>query len=136
MILDDDASIVRIVSKMLEGELSDKIILTAMTDPAEAKQWINEHCCDILITDIEMPDIDGLEMLKFVKRRNAWTQVIFLTGHSTWDNIAEAIENGASDYLLKPINREELVQLVSQMCSRFSRWQSAVLGTLDVAIGT
>ena len=133
MVLDDDPSIVRIVSKMLQDALADRIILTPMTDPAEAKAWLDENCCDILISDIEMPEIDGLEMLRFAKQRNAWTQVIFLTGRSTWDNIAEAIEQGASDYLLKQINREELVQLVSQMCSRFARWQSAVLGTLDMA---
>lgn len=133
LLLDDDASIVRLVEKYLQAGLTADIELHAMSDPEQARQWIEQHCCDILLSDIEMPGIDGLEMLRFAKQRNAWTQVIFMTGHSTWDRIAEAIENGATDYLLKPINREELIDVVSQQCARLTRWQQALSGTLKAA---
>jgi len=133
LLLDDDTSLVHLVEKYLESDLTYDVELHTMSDPEEARQWIEEHCCDILVSDIEMPGIDGLEMLRFAKQRNAWTQVIFMTGHSTWGRIAEAIENGATDYLLKPINREELVDVVSQQCSRLIRWQIALKGTLKTA---
>jgi len=131
LVVDDDPSIVRIVQAHLEKELPADVHLYTATSPEEAQRWLDEHCCDILISDIEMPDISGLEMLAFARRRNAWTQVAFLTGHSTWDRIAEAIEKGASDYLLKPIDREELLQVVSQIRARMVRWQQALKGTFE-----
>ena len=130
LVLDDDPSIVRLVTHLLQDRMSQTLEVTGLTDPVEAQQWIDQHCCDILISDIEMPQMDGLSMLIFAKRRNAWTQVIFMTAHSTWDRITEALENGASDYLLKPIDGDELVDLVTQQCARFTRWQSAVSGTI------
>jgi DNA-binding NtrC family response regulator len=134
LVLDDDPSILRLTVKLLKKELGSGVAVTALDDPLLAQQWLRENCCDILLTDIEMPEIDGLEMLKFAKARNAWTQVIFLTGASTWDRIAEAIEFGASDYLLKPIDRGELITIVGQAVNRFNRWQSAVLDTLEAGI--
>lgn len=131
LVLDDDPATMRLVTKILETALGDRLAIASLTDPEEARAWLDRHCCDILISDIEMPGMDGLDVLRFAKRRNAWTQVVFLTGHSTWDRIAEAVESGASDYLVKPINRQELVELVTHLCSRYERWQTAVLNTLE-----
>src|SRR5258708_3002787 len=109
LILDDDPSMVRLLTHVVEQNLADRMVVCGLTDPAHAREWLEQNCFDILISDLEMPDIDGLEMLRFAKRRNAWTQVIFVTAYSTWDKIAEAVEYGASDYLLKPIDLDELV---------------------------
>jgi DNA-binding NtrC family response regulator len=109
------------------------MVVTGLTDTGEARNWLEQNCCDILISDLQMPGADGLEMLRFAKRRNAWTQVIFVTAHSTWDKIAEAVEYGASDYLLKPIDLSDLVTLLNQQYVRCVRWQQAVLGTLAAA---
>lgn len=130
LVIDDDPSIVRIVETVLDKHLHDVIDIFAFTDPNEAREWIDANCCDIVISDIEMPEMDGLDILRFSKQRNAWTQVIFLTAHSTWSRIAEAVESGASDYLLKPIDHNELRMLVEQHCQRFTRWQAAVSATL------
>lgn len=133
LIVDDDPSMVRLLSHMVERNLSDKMTVHGLSDSNEALRWLDQHCCDILISDINMPDTDGLEMLRFAKARNAWTQVIFVTGHSTWDRIAEAVEYGASDYLLKPVDQTDLITLLTQLYVRCARWQTAVLGTLQTA---
>jgi YesN/AraC family two-component response regulator len=86
----------------------------------------------VLLSDIEMPDIDGLDMMRFAKARNSWTQIIFMTGHSSWDRIASAIEQGATDYLVKPIQREALVDLLNQSHQRATRWQQAVRTTFEL----
>lgn len=130
VLVDDDPSIVRIASRMLENSIKDQFTMVTFTDPREAQQWIERNCCDLLVSDIEMPALDGLEMLRFAKQRNAWTQVVFMTAHSSWDRVTEAIESGASNYLLKPLNREEIVTVVQQEYARCARWQNAVRGTL------
>jgi DNA-binding NtrC family response regulator len=130
LLLDDDAQVTRLIQKFLLTDLSDRIVVQSVNDTQRAREIIDHNGCDLLISDIEMPDSDGLEMLRFAKLRNAWTQVVFMTAHSTWDRIATAIENGAADYLLKPVDRTELYQVVSQECARFVRWQQAVTGTL------
>lgn len=135
LIIDDDPSIVRLLTHLVETRLGDKLNVFGLTDSSEAMSWLERNCCDILVSDIDMPDADGLQMLRFAKRRNAWTQVIFITAHTTWDRLTEAVEFGASDYLLKPIDQDDLIALLSQQYVRCARWQSAVLGTLEAAVG-
>lgn len=129
LIVDDDPAIVRLVSSFLKSDMPDDIEIHKTSSPTEARDWLDQHSCDILLSDIEMPGLTGLDMLRFAKQRNAWTQVIFMTAHSTWDHISEAIENGACDYLLKPIDRDDLSGVVSDVRSRMIRWQSALQGT-------
>ncbi|MCC9607450.1 response regulator [Blastopirellula sp. JC732] len=126
----------RLLEQVLVSHFGDRLNLWAFTDPHEAQRWIDQNCCDLLISDIEMPDIDGMGMLIFAKRRNSWTQVIFLTGHSSWDRVTEAIENGASDFLLKPLDKAELIKLVEQEFERFVRWQTALRGRRTSAAAT
>lgn len=126
VILDDDPGIVRLVKSILKGTFGNELELYDFTSADEAKKWIGANCCDLLISDIEMPDIDGMSMLVFAKKRNAWTQVVFLTGNSNWMLVTEAVENGASDFLLKPIKRDELCCIVQQHIDRAARWQAAL----------
>ena len=135
LIVDDDPSIVRLLTRVIERGLGDKLSVCGLSDATEALAWLERNCCDILVSDIDMPDIDGLQMLRYAKRRNAWTQVIFITAHTTWEKLTEAVEFGASDYLLKPIDQDDLITLLSQQYVRCARWQSAVLGTLEAAMG-
>ncbi|PQO30611.1 transcriptional regulator [Blastopirellula marina] len=126
VILDDDAGIVRLVKTILRGAFGSELELVDFTNAQEAQNWIGSNCCDLLISDIEMPGIDGQDMLVFAKQRNAWTQVVFLTGQSSWMHVTQAVENGASDFLLKPIQRAELCNIVQQHIERAARWQSAL----------
>lgn len=133
VIVDDEPTIVRVAEKVLIQHFEDALDIFSTTDSEDAHTHISHRPCDILLSDIEMPGVHGLEMLKAARRYNAWTRVIFMTAHSTWDRIAEAIENGAADYLIKPLDHEELVDVVSQERQRLARWHKAVRGTLKAA---
>jgi DNA-binding NtrC family response regulator len=61
--------------------------------------------------------------------------VIFITGRSTWDRIAEAIERGAADYLLKPVDCHQLTSVISQECERLTRWSLALRESLHRSVG-
>jgi DNA-binding NtrC family response regulator len=134
LLLDDDPCVTEIVEEYLKVDFGDAFRVLALNDACRAMEWLEHHGCDLLISDIEMPGCDGLEMLRFAKQRNPWVPVIFMTAHSTWDRIAEAVEIGASDYLLKPIDRGELFQVVAHERARLTRWRNAVMGTLSLSM--
>ena len=126
VILDDDPGIVRLVETILRGAFGEELEIVDFTDAKLAQSWIHTNICDLFISDIDMPGIDGHEMLLFAKKRNPWTQVVFLTGQSSWMHVTQAVENGASDFLLKPIQKDELCNIVQQHIERAARWQSAL----------
>lgn len=130
VIVDDEPTVVRVAEKVLISHFDDRVDIFSTTDSKDAHNHISQRRCDILLSDIEMPGVDGLEMLRSARKYNAWTRVIFMTGHSTWDRIAEAIENGAADYLVKPLDHEQLIQVVAQERERLGRWHDAVKGAL------
>jgi len=130
LLVDDDPSMVRLLSTIIERSCGGEIAIESLTDPAKARERIIEGGVDILLTDLEMPDVNGLELLRCAKERNACTQVLFFTGHSSHEALLEALELGATDYLLKPVDQEELLELISQAFSRQKRWHQALAGTL------
>jgi len=134
VIVDDEPTVVRVAEKVLRGHYGDDLDIFSTTDSQEAHNHISQRRCDILLSDVEMPGVHGLEMLKSARKYNAWMRIIFMTGHSTWDLIAEAIENGAADYLVKPLDHEQLLQVVAQERDRLARWHAAVRGALKVAV--
>ncbi|MBY0011552.1 response regulator [Paenibacillus typhae] len=80
-----------------------------------AREIINEKKIDLLICDIEMPDEDGLSLVGWVKEHSPWTETIFLTCHSEFSYAKRAVNLGSFDYLLKPVDTDELLSAVSGM---------------------
>lgn len=81
----------------------------------EARRIMLEHRIDILICDIEMPDEDGLSLVRWVKEHSPHTESLFLTCHSEFAFAKQAINLGSFDYLLKPVDGDELAQTVTRM---------------------
>lgn len=129
IVIDDDPAIIRLLGHAIETAFAGEITVDTMTDPADALRRIDGGCVDILLTDLEMPAINGLELLRFAKRKNPCTQVVFLTGNSTQQALLEALEHGAADYLLKPIDRDALVAIVREAHDRGVRWRAALAET-------
>jgi len=127
LLVDDDPSMVRLLTRVLERACGDEIVIESLTDPSEARERILEGGVDILV--LEMPGINGLELLQCAKKRNACTQVLFFTGHSSREALLEALELGATDYLLKPVDQEQLLELIGQAFQRQRRWNLALAET-------
>jgi len=75
----------------------------------EALQELKSQPFDVILLDLRMPDMDGLETLAEVKRLSPGTEVIILTGHASLDAAMEIIKLGGYDYLLKPCPLEDLL---------------------------
>lgn len=133
LLIDDDQSILKLLQFILEKEFGDRITLSAFCDPREGLEAIDNVLPDVVITDLDMPVVDGLEILALAKQRNAWTQVLLLTGHSSTSALLSAMEGGATDYLLKPVDHTKFLQLIEQSLERIDRWRTAMHGTVSAS---
>lgn len=79
---------------------------------AEALDRVDEEDFDVVVLDLMMPGIDGLEALKRIKRRRPDIQVVLLTGHATVEKGVEAIKEGALEFLEKPVDLASLTEAI------------------------
>jgi len=93
------------------------------TSPIEALEMIKKQKYHIVLSDIMMPKMDGIEFLTKVKHYDALTQVIMMTGHSTMDKTMRCLEAGANDYVLKPFkNLSQVTDLIKLSEDKLKRW--------------
>jgi YesN/AraC family two-component response regulator len=130
LVVDDDPAIVQLIKVSIEKRFAEQIRVVTESDPAQARGRLESDVIDMLITDIQMPGISGLQLFRCAKRRNAWTQVVLVTGHSDVEALTEAMDLGANDYLVKPIRRDDLEQAVSEAYARLVRWRRSLASTL------
>lgn len=112
-------------------ELAGVRHIDAFTDPAEAIAMFRKKKYHILLTDMDMPGMDGIEILKKVRQYDPMTQIIMMTEHSTIDRTLACLELGANDYVLKPIKNEEYItEVVEYSIKKLERWKEAIKGTV------
>ena len=105
LIIDDEEGNVRVLSMSLRSDGYD--VVTAYSGE-EGLDVFGRESPDIVLTDLKMPGMNGLEVLKNVKASNPETEVIIITGHGDIDSAIEALQYGASDFINKPIRDEGL----------------------------
>jgi DNA-binding NtrC family response regulator len=107
LVVDDDPVTRSLLQKRLTKESYE---IDLAEDGVQALDLISEHYYDLVLTDLMMPGgVDGIGVLEATKKRNLKTEVILITANATVDNAIEAMKKGASDYLQKPINFDELL---------------------------
>lgn len=129
VIVDDDPAMLRLVRMLAERVVAGRFDVECFDDSETAMKRIGDSGADILITDLEMPNSSGLDLLRCAKGRNAWTQVLMMTGHSTQTALLEAMELGASDYLVKPLDHAEFTEILQQTIHRQQRWRASLAAT-------
>lgn len=130
LLVEDDPMMLRLLRTIVQRSFDGRFTLEALTEPLAALEWMDSHVVDILVTDLDMPDVSGLGLLRSAKYRNPCAQVIFVTGCSTPEALTTALELGATDYLLKPFDQEEFIELIEDAEKRLRRWRIALAGTL------
>lgn len=76
---------------------------------SEALNMLGQSGYDIVLLDVRMPEMDGIETLREIKQRHPLVEVLMLTGHANMEVAIEGMELGAFDYLMKPIDIDELI---------------------------
>lgn len=109
LILDDEP----IVSKRLQPSLEKKgYEVETFTESMKALQRIRERNFDIVVTDLKMEGVDGMQILAEVKRRSPRTEVIVITGFATMQTAKESFQQGVLDFLAKPFKLGEIAEVI------------------------
>ena len=82
---------------------------TGVNSGEEALEYLSANPVDVVVLDVKMPGMDGIETLREIKRTMPLTEVIMLTGHANIEAAVEGMEIGAFDYLMKPISIDDLL---------------------------
>jgi two-component system response regulator HydG len=106
LIVDDEKSHRLMLRAHLEGE---GFQIVEASDGHEAVDLVNERSFDLVLMDIRMPTMDGIEALKRIKEATAATPVIMMTAYGSINSAVEALQAGATDYLTKPLDMDELI---------------------------
>lgn len=111
LVVDDEANIRRVLAAQLAREGYE--VHTA-EDGEAALAMLREHHIDMVITDLRMPKVDGMELLRQALLIDPDLPVVMLTAHGTVDNAVEALKTGAFDYITKPFDQSELRSIVAK----------------------
>ncbi len=111
MVVDDDNITLKNVRRILEKEGHR---VSTYNNPVRALESLEENCFDILLSDLSMPYLDGLELLEQAKRVHRDLEVIIITGFASLDKAVEATKKGAYHFLAKPFEPTQLREVVNQ----------------------
>ena len=111
LLVEDDPAMRRMIREVLATAVAEVVEVDSSQD---ALGYLEDHEVAVVVTDLRMPRIGGLEVLRFAKARDAMTQVILLTGHATVESAVEALKGGAYDYLRKPFEPDDLRRIVDR----------------------
>jgi two-component system NtrC family response regulator len=111
LLVDDDESLRRVTEHHLTQHGHE---VTTAADGHEALEALDRCSHDLVLTDLRMPGMDGLSLLREIQRRGEAPPVILVTAHATVDTAVEAMKVGAHDYIAKPFSRDELHLLVDR----------------------
>lgn len=120
LLVDDERDFVEMLGLRLEEE--GHRVATAFSGEEALQALTQSHdITDVVLLDLKMPGLDGVETLKAIKERWPLLEVILLTGHGTIDSAVAGLKSGAFDYLLKPADFSELLEKLDQ--ARRLKWE-------------
>ena len=115
MVVDDEPPIQRIICRKIEDADAEFQVTATAYNGEEALELLEKGETDVLFADVSMPVMDGLELLEEVNRRDIPVIPVILSGYKEFDYVRRAFSNHVTDYLLKPLNDNELKMLLCRI---------------------
>ena len=106
LLVDDEAEFLETLTKRMKKR---GVSVSGVNSGEEALAALNKNPADVVVLDVRMPGMDGIETLRKIKNRYPLIEVIMLTGHARVEVAVEGMELGAFDYLMKPMDIDELM---------------------------
>ncbi len=115
LIVDDEPDFLETIVKRLRKR---KVDASGVGGGKEAVRVLDEQTFDVVILDVRMPEMDGIETLKAIKKKSPLTEVIMLTGHASVESGMQGMQFGAFDFVIKPADLDELIEKIDQASER------------------
>ena len=115
ILVDDDPLALEGISRILHWERFDGCLAGCAADGREAVALLEREHPDVVISDIRMPDMDGLELACYVYERCPGTRMILISGHGEFEYAQQALQYQVTDYILKPVTRARLNELEERL---------------------
>jgi len=109
LLVDDEEDFLETLLKRMKKR---KVNVTGVKSGEEALEWLDQDPADVVVLDVKMPGMDGIQALREIKTRYPLVEVIMLTGHANVEVAIQGMELGAFDYLMKPMDIDELLYKV------------------------
>lgn len=117
LLVEDEPNVVSVISRGLTAE---GFSVSVAPDGVIGKKMATNHHFDLIILDIMLPGINGLELCKIIKKEKPNVPVIMLTALGTTENVVGGLDNGADDYLIKPFKFAELFARIRMLLRRYN----------------
>lgn len=111
LVLDDEPIVIKTL-KVALGKIG--CVVDVFQDPEDALRRLDEKTYDIVVTDVVMGDIDGIQILEHVMERSPRTKVIIMTAFAMMEMARKAMQRGAFDFIAKPFDTEEIRAIVAR----------------------
>lgn len=115
LLVDDEKVIRKGIKKLLEDVITGYKVMWEASNGYEALEIANIEIPDLVITDIRMPEMNGIDFISYFKKRHPLVSVIVISGHDDFIYVREALKLGVKDYLLKPISRSDLASTLQNI---------------------
>ncbi|RSJ44052.1 putative response regulatory protein [Streptococcus gordonii] len=121
MIVEDEYLVRQGIASLVNYEQFGMQVIAQAENGIEAWQKFQENPADILLTDINMPQMNGLELSKLVRDQAPKCHIVFLTGYDDFDYARTAIKLGADDYLLKPFSKDDVEEMLAKVQTKLDK---------------
>lgn len=131
LLVDDEIELVNSLKAILSKE---NFSVDGVTDPRDAKYYLESSFCDLIILDIMMPYLDGYTLLKNIRAKGINTPVIFLSAKSDIEDKLKGLDLGGDDYLTKPFSSQELIARIKAIIRRNNQKAENILTFHDLKL--
>jgi DNA-binding NtrC family response regulator len=125
LLVDDEVPFVEAMMRRLKKR--NLTVLAAFSGQEALDKLTEDSSIDVVVLDVKMPGMDGVETLREIKKKFPLIEVIMLTGHATVETAIEGMKLGAFDYLMKPCDMDELLAKVAEAKSKKSRHEQKII---------
>ncbi|MGP8050138.1 MAG: response regulator [Desulfobaccales bacterium] len=110
--VDDEPDMLALLKMIVEGYTGHQVVAT--NDPLEAAGLLEKETFDLVLSDLKMPGLDGLELLALARRRDQDALVLVITAYGSLELAEEAMAKGAFDYITKPFRKEQILLAIDK----------------------
>ncbi|WP_317139748.1 response regulator [Microbacterium betulae] len=133
VVIDDDPDVALFTQRILMKRAG--CVVEVLTDPLEARGIVGRFVPDVVVTDIEMPGVNGLELMAQLRRESPGLKIVVMTAHVSVEYAVSALREHADEFLTKPVDSAELVSIVSRLAAESRRVREQQREQVVLAIG-